>query len=136
MKKFLAAAACSLLLLLPGAAGAYGYGGRGGYYQPHHHHSSPWVPLAAGVAVGALITQSYWRPAPPPVVYSYPQPAYYAPPPQAYYPNAGNASVGAWFPSLPYGARRMFAGGNEYFLYNGVYYQRNGDGFSVAYPPY
>lgn len=102
MKKFLAATAFSLLLLLPGAAGAYGYAPRGGYYQPRHsHHSSPWVPLAAGIAVGALVTQSYWRPAPPPVVYSYPQPAYYppapayAPPPQPYYPNPANASVGA-----------------------------------------
>jgi hypothetical protein len=80
MKKILVSlVTASTLLSLASSANAHGWrGGYGGGW----HHGGGWVPFAVGAVAGAVVVNSYYRPAP---VYYGPGPAYYDQP-NYYYP--------------------------------------------------
>ena len=84
MKKILVSLLTTLtLLILASSASAHGW--RGGYGGGWHRGG--WAPLAVGAVAGAVVANSYYRPAP---IY-YGPPAYYNPQQQnaAYCPENG-----------------------------------------------
>lgn len=82
MKKFLLAtmiAIAGVSATVP--AQAQHYDRRGGYHG-HRGGGYGWVaPLVGGAIIGGVIANQYYRPAPPPPVYVYPQEPIYVNPP-------------------------------------------------------